>query len=479
MAPIKLTDNQQRVFNQITEFLSKDNPDDTFILKGYAGTGKTTLAGFITSYLNAHDYRFMVMAPTGRAAKVIRNKVGLGYTIHSSIYSPNVECYGIYDNYPKKSYALRMYYRNNYDTLAILIDESSMISDKKDKDNFFKADGSLLADLFTFARESEIPKIIFIGDNAQLPPVSCRSSYALDADYLRKNYQRKVEVAELTEVLRQKGDSGILKEATEMRLSLKVSDLFQREHTIEANGKDILEIDPSEIPMKFVESTPTPTMGKSIVISYTNKLTNERNLEIREQYFGRNAGILEVGEIILICNNTMQNDIQLFNGDFAQVLEIGECETHVIDVLDRRDQKIKKIELTYRLLKIRLADSAKSMNIIILENYIHEKTGQLPDIVRNALYIDFCKRHQNLKEGTDEFKIKLRKDPLFNCVHAKYGYAITCHKSQGGEWDTVFVDYSKKNGKLNDDIRWAYTATTRASRLLYITNPPEHRIYEE
>ncbi|MBR3432467.1 MAG: AAA family ATPase [Bacteroidaceae bacterium] len=469
---ISPTPQQSDIFAQIKDFLS--NESDIFVLRGYAGTGKTTLIGEICKYLKESSLLYSVLAPTGRAAKVLREKVGNGKSIHSEIYSNELQCIIPEDgDDSKKSYRyIFPLISTPNDTHTIIVDESSMISDMIQSNEFLQfGSGKLLSDLLKYFKTTGCRKLIFVGDEAQLPPVGDNHSRALDTEDLQSRGFR-VESNELTEVIRQKSGSSILHESTKIRMllqkPLKERDGFE----INSNETDIIELSSLEKTNKYVSLYPQPELGNGVIILYSNKACFNANKQIRELMYGADAD-LQVGDVLLINNNNYRTfGREIYNGDMAKVTKVGDIEHRSVPVTI--DGKKNYVELRYRDVEL-LFPKENGHQIIsckILMNLLESKERDISRWEMRALYIDFCIRHPKLREGSGEFKEVLIHDFYFNSLKVKYGYAITCHKAQGGEWDTVFVDYSGRIGLSDDALRWCYTATTRAKKTLYTINAP-------
>lgn len=466
-----LTPSQQQAFNKIQSFLQ--NGSDVFILKGYAGTGKTTLIKYVVENLRAQNKNCQILAPTGRAAKVLRDKMGAGITIHKGIYSRELECIEVEsEDKSKKSfrYVFPLINHNNSNTEIVIVDESSMISDVEDIGEFYQfGSGRLLKDLLEYVNVCGIKKLIFVGDPAQLPPVTDNHSRALDRDYLEEK-GLKVDTYELTKVIRQSEDSPILNESIKMRELLEMPKAQRSNFCINPVGDSIIEIPFEEVVKTYTNHSPVPEVDNCILISFSNRQCYELNMAIREVLFPGKL-IVQIGDVLIINANNYSHGIDLFNGDMIKVLNVGGAETHTnIPVTINKEKR--HIDITFRDVEIIYPNSNVVIKCKIIEDLLMCKERDLTVWQIRALYIDFCMRHPSLKEGSLEFKHALNKDQYFNALKVKFGYAITCHKSQGSEWNTVFVDYSGRCGLSDDHIRWCYTATTRAKNNLYIINPP-------
>lgn len=469
---MNLTPQQSTIFAQIKDFFS--NKSDIFVLKGYAGTGKTTLISAISDYLKESQIRYCVLAPTGRAAKVLREKVGLGKTIHSEIFSSELKCIIPEDDDESKKSFLYVFplITQPSDKKVIIVDESSMISDMMQSNEFLQfGSGRLLSDLLEYFKTIGTKKLIFVGDDAQLPPVGDNHSRALDVEDLR-NRGFRVEHAELTEVVRQKADSPILQEAMKVRSLLQKPLKERAELELRQNEKEIIETSVLDKAKQYVALYPQPELGNGVIIHYSNKACYDTNRQIRELMYGADVD-LQVGDVLLINNNNYHTfSREIYNGDMAKVANVGREERHVVPVTI--DGKKKHIGLQYRDVEL-LFPREHGHEIVsckILMNLLESTERDISIWEMRALYIDFCMRHPKLKELSSDFKDALIHDLYFNSLKVKYGYAITCHKAQGGEWGTVFVDYSRRTGLSDDALRWCYTATTRASKTLYVTNAP-------
>jgi hypothetical protein len=486
----QLTNGQQELVGLLDEFLI-NNDANCFLLKGYAGTGKTFLMKGLTEYLDSINRNFRISAPTGRAAKIISQKTKRkAYTIHKSIYSnTDIKEYEIVEN-EEGGETFKYFYdlRNNEDALntIYIVDESSMISnDYSSKDDFFRfGSGYLLSDLINFVNSFnfEYRKIIFIGDDAQLPPYSSESSPALDANYISKEFQLKVREYELTEVVRQSENSGILKNATELRNSIKNKNYSKIK--IDMQYEDTIETKFQQLENKYFSVCTSSKTDNTIIIAYSNKLVKEYNDFVRQYFFPNQKYITKDDKVIVVANNYNQS-IEVLNGDFGIIKEVSDspCSRNIpLKEKDKNGKVIQKnICLIFREVKIILKDVDNQEHILscnIIENLLYSDERDLSYHETRALYVDFKIRHPWLKKRTPEFKIALREDKYFNALRIKFGYAVTCHKAQGGEWENTFVNFQTSQGKSNSTyFRWAYTALTRAKQKIFCINAPNQGIF--
>jgi len=479
---LHLSADQKIALEKLQSFV--DGSTQTFILKGYAGSGKTTILKGLVEYLSSIEKEVVLMAPTGRAAKVIREKTSKeAYTVHKSIYS--------YEEMVEAQEGDSFYYyykiRNNTDVhnKIFIVDEASMLSDAKSEGEFFRfGSGHLLTDLFTFTRittDTANSKIIFVGDPCQLPPVNDNSSKAFDPAYLQSKFGVSIEEAEMKEVKRQGGESGILNAAGKIRRS--ISSGFFNDFNLSENSKDIFN--PS---FSALLDTWQKAANPKTIITYKNKTALDLNLQIRERKFGDGNPPVQNGDIVIMGGNNYRKGI--FNGEFAVVNTANPVPvTRVISLKGK-----PPVTLTWRSVELVFPDAENNTKIVkgkMLENFLYGDNYLRPQEMQ-ALYVDFTKRHKDLRPKTEEFKQAIINDEFFNCLLMKFGYAVTCHKAQGGEWENVFTvwdhdntkgfnclqDTQARRGKTNEPFyRWAYTAITRASKTLYALNPPFFNSY--
>lgn len=465
---MELTIQQNKVFEQIKAFLNSDA--SVFILRGYAGTGKTTMVKVIADYIE-QTRQLAMMAPTGRAARVLAMKTGhTATTIHKAIYSKaHVE--------PKKvkniaesefKFVFSINNSENGGNIVAIVDEASMVCSRKiEHELFMFGTDNLMEDLLTFVRPNFGGKVIFVGDPAQLPPVGESVSNALRAEYFKEKGLKVIE-AELTEVLRQKDDSVILKNAMMIRDLLKKD---KRNQLVFEEQKDDVETVPSEQFLdKYLNYRKESGRHDSVIICYSNKSANRYNRDIRKSLYGGDVPLQE-NDILLITQNNYRLD--RMNGEFVPVLSIGERTQQSAPVYAQIGGKKERIVITLNFIKVTVPNGdGNPIPCMLLEDLLTSDTATISIDENRALYINFCMRNPNLKQGTESFAEALLNDEYYNAIRAKYGYAVTGHKCQGGEWGKVFVDYTGRTGLDDDCLRWAYTATTRAQKTLYVTNLP-------
>ena len=356
----------------------------------------------------------------------------------------------------------------NGGNIVAIVDEASMVCSRKiEHELFIFGTDNLMEDLLTFVRPNFGGKVIFVGDPAQLPPVGESVSNALRAEYFKEKGLKVVE-AELTEVLRQKGDSVILKNA------MMIRDLLQkdkRNQLVFEEQKDDVEMVPSEQFLdKYLKYRKESGRHDSVIICYSNKSANRYNRDIRKSLYGGDVPLRE-NDILLITQNNYR--LNRMNGEFVPVLSVGARTQQSAPVYAQIGGKRQRIVITLNFIQVTVPDGdGNPMLCMLLEDLLTSDKATISIDENRALYINFCMRHPSLKQGTQVFADALLNDEYYNAIRAKYGYAVTGHKCQGGEWGKVFVDYTDRTGLDDDSLRWAYTATTRAQKTLYVSNLP-------
>jgi len=450
--PFNPTLKQDAFFQKIAVFITNTNNDAIFVLKGYAGTGKTTVISTIVNQLIEINKKYVLLAPTGRAAKVIANYSNKpAFTIHKKIY------------FPKKSsgggVAFTMQ-QNKHKNTIFIVDEASMISDVAAESKMYE-NGSLLDDLISYIYSGENCKMILLGDTAQLPPVNLDISPALNTDTLELNYDKKVDWIELDEVMRQELNSGILYNATELRELLK--DSFFTEFKFKLRGfKDIIRLtDGYDIQDAINQAYSNYSIEDTAFIVRSNKRANQYNEQIRTKILDKESD-LSTGDFLMVVKNNYfwlkEKDEAGFiaNGDIIEVLEIFSFK--------------ELYGFNFAKVKIRMVDYPNQIpfeTVLILDT-IKSESPSLTYEQSNKLYEEVMKDYEHLTSKYAKFQ-KVKENEFFNGLQVKFSYAITCHKSQGGQWNTVFIEQPYlPDGIDRDYVRWLYTAITRAKDKLYL-----------
>jgi ATP-dependent exoDNAse (exonuclease V) alpha subunit len=445
------TEGQLRLFENLDRFLLDQQEErHAFLLRGYAGTGKTTALSALVQVLPHFGYRYMLMAPTGRAAKVMSGYAKRqAFTIHKIIYRHQMS----EESSDYKEAALQKNYHK--DTLFI-IDEASMLSDTPSGGSY-----GLLKDLLSFMYSQPGNKLLLIGDDAQLPPVHQAGSPALDLGYLRHTHRLSIEEVQLTEVVRQEKASGILYNATNLRQELAKSTPEVQLHTTSFDDTFRMTSERLEDGLRYAYNK----YGEenSIIICRSNKAAVQYNAYIRRTiHFTENE--LDAGDLIMIAKNNytwLPDDSPagfLANGDFAEV-------TKIITLEEMHGFRFARVML-------RLPDypDSSTFEAMLILDSLHAPHPALSPEDNKKLYQAVRADYEELQGK--ELKEAMKADPYLNALQVKFAYALTCHKSQGGQWEAVFVD----QGYLTDDkigqewVRWLYTAITRSTKELYLIN---------
>jgi hypothetical protein len=483
-----LTSGQSTLLNEL-EFFLNNKSSNCFLLQGYAGTGKTFLMKGLTDYFKSIKRPFILAAPTGRAAKVISKRTkSKAYTIHKTIYSnEDIQEYKTTDLDGSETFKFYYNLKNNKDeaNTVYIVDEASMVSDTYSEGEFFRfGSGFLLTDFLkyiNFDNNDHNKKLIFIGDNAQLPPVNMNFSPALNEQYLADKYHINVRGFELTEVVRQQKDSGILQNATKIRDAIK-ENVFNQIN-IKTDCPDTKHVEHADLLATYLQVCNNQIDEGTIIIAHSNSSVKEYNEFVRNHFFPNQATVTTNDRLILVHNN-YNYEIELLNGDFGKVVEVNATNKTRVIILKKKlnNGTVKEINvpLTFRDVTVEFTDIEDRIFRIpckIVENLLYSKERDLSSDELKALYIDFKIRNPNLKPRTKEFKDALRSDKYFNALRVKFGYAITCHKAQGGEWKQAFINCKTSMGYFNASyFRWLYTALTRAKDVLYTLDEPHFGI---
>lgn len=449
--PFIPTNIQDDLLEMLSEFLFDSDNQKIFLLKGYAGTGKTTTISTVVNNLWRSGMKSVLLAPTGRAAKVISNYSNRkAFTIHKKIYHPR----------KAKNGSVSFILQNNKHTNTIfIVDEASMIPDRTENARLFE-NGSLLDDLLNYVYSGKNCKLIFIGDTAQLPPVKLDMSPALQADTLELNYNKNVIEIELDEVMRQHKDSGILANATQLRLILNEYDFNDFKFNIDfpdvirlTDGYDIEDAINVAYDHDGVEDT--------TFIVRSNKRANQYNQQIRSKIRGQENEIA-TGDYVMVVKN---NYFWLKDSSAAGFIANGDiCE--IMQIFSYKDlYGFRFAEVTVRM--IDYPDQKPFETVIILDTLTSE-TPSLSYEDSNRLYEEVRKDFTHEKSSYKRL-LAVKNNKYFNALQIKFSYAMTCHKSQGGQWKTVFIEQPYlPNGQDISYLRWLYTAVTRAQEKLYL-----------
>lgn len=456
--PYKPTVEQEKALLSFANFVLNPDTDTAFLLKGYAGTGKTSLVAAWVTTLDMLGYRSVLLAPTGRAAKVFSGYAGhTAYTIHKKIYRQKTFSNDT-DNFQLD--------RNLHQRTLFIVDEASMISNEGLSGNVFGT-GRLLDDLITYVYANQGCRIVLVGDTAQLPPVGGEESAALEREQL-EGYGLHVTECCLTQVVRQAADSGVLWNATRLRYALQEDNWFELPK-IKAEGfPDVQVVTGSEL-IELIDTCYAEVgMEETIIICRSNKRANLYNKGIRASILYREDE-LNTGDLLMVAKNNYfwGSDCKeidfIANGDVAEVRRVRRVrEVHGFRFADvvLSFPDYNNLELEVKILLETLHSDAPSLP--------KEDSGRLFNAVMED-YADVTVKRERMK--------KIKEDPFYNALQVKYAYAVTCHKAQGGQWKRVLLDqgYMTEEMLSPDYYRWLYTAFTRANEKLYLVNWPKEQ----
>lgn len=443
------TDDQKVTFNLLAQFLS--NEKEVFVINGFAGTGKTTLIKSVITTLQTLEIDYSLLAPTGRAAKVLSNYTSQpAYTIHKKIYRQknnldSIQKFGMNFNASKN--------------MIYIVDEASMLSDTVGENAIFGS-GSVLDDLFRFIFNDHNCKLILIGDTAQLPPIGIDHSPALDVENIESTFWKQTMASTLTQVIRQEEDSGVLINATLIREMIENDNIafpqLQPFHDVE-------RIDGSMLLDSLESSYNKIGIQDTIVITRTNKLANRYNEGIRRMILWKESTISKGDFIMIVKNNYFwtegNQDVPFIaNGDIAEIINVKGHES--------------MYGFDFANVTIRFPDYQDlELDVKVLLNTLSSESASLTYDESNRLFQDVCADYSDVKSKKTLYE-KVKKNQYYNALQIKFAYAITCHKAQGGQWKHVYIDH----GFLADEminkefLRWLYTAFTRATEKLYLVN---------
>jgi exodeoxyribonuclease-5 len=451
------TAGQQQLMNKLSDFILSEIQDELFVIRGYAGTGKTTLVSAVIKSLGMVKFQSILLAPTGRAAKVLTQYAGKSaFTIHKKIYKPVTNAQG------QGAFILQP---NLHKNTLFIVDEASMIGDGSNAaDGKLFGNRSLLEDLLMFVYNGENCKLILIGDTAQLPPVGMTESPALNAEYLKTNFHCNIYQFELTEVVRQANDSGILSNATQLRNMVREEDKAMPAFAVK-EFDDIVKLPGAELVDAINDAYKKYGDDNTIIICRSNKRANIYNQEIRSRIKFHEESISTGDYLMVVKNNYFWLDNKdktsfIANGDIAEIVRIKKRDVEMFG--------FNFADVTLRL--VDYPDEPEFDAKIILDT-INADAPALTYEQNNKLFNEVMEYYSEVTNKSARI-LKVKQDPFFNALQVKFAYAITCHKAQGGQWKAVFIE----QGYLTDEMvntefkRWLYTAITRAVEKLYLIN---------
>ena len=446
------TDDQSDVLKKIATYICDNNNDVIFLMTGYAGTGKTSVISSVVKTLDSLRMRSVLLAPTGRAAKVLASYSGRpSFTIHKKIYRQKSSKDGF------GSFSLD---RNLHKDTFFIVDEASMVSNSSGDSSLFGS-GRLLDDLIEYVYSGTECKLIIVGDTAQLPPVGSNISPALDPASLG-GYGFGLISCEMKQVVRQSETSGVLMNATRVRLQVAENDLVHPSLDC-INYKDTIRITGEELIDEISTAYGMCGMEGTIIVVNSNKQANRYNQGIRNRIFFREEEISAGDMVMVVKNNYFIIDEEedgagfIANGDIAEV------------------KKIKKYEERYGFrfadMVLKFPDYNLEIEAKVMMDVLHLDTPALPSEKNKELYQNILADYLNIKTRRKQFEA-VKNNPYFNALQIKFAYAVTCHKAQGGQWERVFIDQGmfNRNEITIDYLRWFYTALTRSTDKVYLVN---------
>lgn len=446
------TPEQNVLIDRLSEFVTDTDNKQIFLLKGFAGTGKTTTMSAFVNALYKLQIKSVLLAPTGRAAKVFAFYTGKSaFTVHKEIYIQKSSADGF------GSFTLS---KNLKRSTYFIVDEASMISNSTSESSVF-GDGRLLDDLIQYVYSGVNCKLILAGDTAQLPPVGISLSPALDAKILQMFSLNVIEVY-LKEVVRQSGDSGILANATTIRKSIDNNDIQQPKFTL-SGFNDVVKLGGADLIETISDSYGRYGLDETIVVCRSNKRANKFNAGIRSQILGREEEV-SAGDLLMVVKNNYfwltENEQVSFiaNGDIIRVKRIKKI--------------IERYEFRFAEATVEFIDyTGIEIDVMILLDTLEVESASLSAEDNKKLFFSVAEDYADLPTKKKQWQ-KVKENPFFNALQVKFAYAVTCHKAQGGQWKSVFVDQGYITSEMMDIeyLRWLYTALTRAVNVLYLVN---------
>ena len=458
--PYVPTEEQAGLVARLAEFLWDDNVPSVFVIKGYAGTGKTSLVGALVKTLEAFERACVLLAPTGRAAKVFASYAAHpAYTIHKKIYRQRAFT-GDFTGFQLA--------HNAHKNTFFIVDEASMIANEAAEGAHYGS-GLLLDDLFDFVYSGASCRLILLGDTAQLPPVGQVRSPALDEDYLRR-YGYPVFSCELTHVVRQVEESGVLFTATRLRNAMQENPLpvpsiaWRRFPDVSlVGGDELIEV--------LSSAYRRDGMDETIIVTRSNKRANIFNQGIRNRILYREEELAS-GDLLLVARNNYfwsekyEKLDFIANGDVARVVRVRRvCEMYGFRFAD---------------VVLYFPDYEEEMEAKVILDTLHSESPSLTAEENTRLFNAVMEDYADVPSKRERLK-RLKNDPWFNALQVKYAYAVTCHKAQGGQWANVFIDmgYIRPDMLGLDFYRWLYTAFTRTTGRLWLINVSPDYIEEK
>lgn len=449
--PFEPNVQQVEAIEKLTDFIFSTNDNEIFVLRGYAGTGKTNLISAITKALKFLKLKSVLLAPTGRAAKVLSHTSQKPVsTIHKKIFKKDFTdegnmMFSLSDNLHKNS--------------IFIVDEASMINVESETSLY---QNNLLESLFEYVFSGQFCKLIFVGDSAQLPPVGSNESPALDVKFLKQNFHLNINTYELTQVARQKAESGILYNATKLRESLSSSEFILPKLEV---TKDVLNINGEELEDALNSAYSNYGQENVIIVTRSNKRANLFNQNVRNRVYLFEDDLCSGDKLMIVKNNYfwLQNEKSdigfIANGDMAEITRI------------RKREKLYGFNFADCSIKLCDYEGIEEMDVKIITDSLFTDSTALSKEQQNLLFQEVLMDCEEIPDKWGKMAY-LKKSQHFNALQVKFAYSITCHKAQGGQWPCVFIDHGYVTDEMLDHnfIRWLYTALTRATEKVYLIN---------
>ncbi|MEO8151408.1 MAG: AAA family ATPase [Bacteroidia bacterium] len=452
--PFQPTVGQSQLVDHLVVFMNDKSVRKLFVLKGYAGTGKTTFTNTLIKSLPELNFKYVLLAPTGRAAKVLANYTNRqAFTIHKKIY--NIA-------HDKAGRAVTSLRENKHTNTLFIIDEASMIGNSETDAEASFGQRKLLDDLFEYVYSGKNCFMMFIGDTAQLPPVKLNISPALDIELLGFDYNTHVFTHELKDVVRQQKDSGILLNATALRILINRGD---KEPVLKSVGFDDVQcLNGNEVMEQLANSFNTKNADDAIVITRSNKQANRYNQYIRNNLFEQTDEISAGDQLMVLKNN------YFWLGDESEAGFIANGDVVRVKSVQNIDEQYG---FRFADVRIKLVDypDEPELDVKILLDTIYAETPALSNTDSRKLWDGIFAGYEKVKSMKARMD-EVRGNEFFNALQVKFAYAVTCHKAQGGQWKNVFVDqgYMTEESYTTEHLRWLYTAVSRATEKLYYVN---------
>ena len=453
--PFEPNAEKEGLFAALGAFLVSRDARKAFILKGYAGTGKTSVMSALVRALDTLRQPCVLLAPTGRAAKVLSRYSGFpAYTIHKKIYRQNqlgAEAFSLTDNLHKRT--------------LFIVDEASMLSGSRDNGTF--GSGCLLDDLVRYVYGGEGCSLLLLGDDAQLPPVGSLNSPALNADFMAQNYQLSIFNCQLSEVARQALDSGILREATRLREQLAVINNANQAVTITADSKDVIRLKGEDALVAMVDSWREVGSEDTLIIARSNKMTNLYNQAVRARILWKEDDLSNGDRLMVTKNNYFwaqeYQDLDFIaNGDMFEIV--------------RLTNRHEMYGFHFARASLRSVDYDWEIEALVWLDTLVTDTPEANYALQKELFSRIAEDYPMLRNKRELVK-QIYESPYYNALQIRFAYCVTCHKAQGGQWRHVYIDTSGIGEDLQrmadaterrEYLRWLYTAVTRATEKIYI-----------